>query len=43
MVLNTFKSEIFLLKPTGNPGMSAHLARVAEVSDRSYLKVLTSK
>ena len=35
MVLNAFKSGIFLLKPTEgivNPGMSA---RIAKVSDRS--------
>ena len=43
MVLNAFKSGIFSFKPiegTSNLGM---LVRIAKVSDRSGLQILTSK
>ena len=43
MVLNAFRSRIFPLQPTQGLGNSGISGRVANVSDRSHLKMLTPK
>ena len=43
MVLNTFKSGNFPLKPIEGAGNEGMLARVAEISDRLCLKILSPK